>query len=289
MYRGDRLIGLLPFYLYAEPATGERKLLPLGVGTSDYLDGVFAPECAVEDIRSALNLLCSEDDWDALCVSELRPGSKLLQALQDWAPEGGSIPGESCSQMPAVPMRQLPQKIRHNAMYYHKRAMRVGNLNLTVAGAADWEEAFEALETLHSERWRDHGQSGVLADQRVVQWHREALPLLERSGMLRLCSLRLSGETIGCIYSLIDPLRRRERAQYVYITAYSIRHADLSPGTLLIALATEHAANEGVRTIDMLRGDEKYKKLWHMDRMATFALVRYREALRRKQPAELAA
>jgi len=45
-----------------------------------------------------------------------------------------------------------------------------------------------------------------------------------------------------------------------------IGHSDLRPGTVLIALATEHAAREGVRTIDMLRGDEGYKKFWHMER-----------------------
>jgi len=59
-----------------------------------------------------------------------------------------------------------------------------------------------------------------------------------------------------------------------------IGHSDLRPGTVLIALATEHAAREGVRTIDMLRGDEGYKKFWHMERTPTLGFVRYRELAR---------
>ena len=290
MHREDRLIGLLPFYLYRDRATGERKLLPLGVGTSDYLDGVFAPECGIEDIGNALDLLCSEEDWDALYISQLRPGSKLRQAFERWAPDGGTISGEGCSRMPAVRMSELPQKIRRNAMYYRNRALRAGSLELAIADECNCDAAYDALQRLHTEEWRVRGQSGVLADERVVRWHREALPLLARAGLLRLCSLRLSGETIGVIYSLIDPPQRAQRTQYFYITAYSVNHADLRPGTVLIALATEHGANEGVRTIDMLRGEEEYKKLWHMERMGTFGLVQHRQALRRRrQPAEMAA
>src|SRR5437763_13515479 len=44
-------IGLLPLYIYCMPKPGgERKLLALGAGTTDYLDGVFAPGCAISDI-----------------------------------------------------------------------------------------------------------------------------------------------------------------------------------------------------------------------------------------------
>ncbi|HET9087969.1 MAG TPA: GNAT family N-acetyltransferase, partial [Acidobacteriaceae bacterium] len=89
------------------------------------------------------------------------------------------------------------------------------------------------------------------------------------------CSLRLNGEIIGVLYSLIDPPRasrsahRIARTQYFYLTAYSLQHADLRPGTLLLALAIEQAANEGVQTIDMLRGDEAYKQIWHLTRTPT--------------------
>jgi CelD/BcsL family acetyltransferase involved in cellulose biosynthesis len=167
-------------------------------------------------------------------------------------------------------------------MYYRNRAMRAGALELHVADGTNWEEKFDALIRLHTERWEDCGEQGVFADERVVRWHREALPMLERSGLLRLCSLRLRGEVIGVLYSLLDPVERQERTQYFYLPAFSIQHADLRPGTVLTALAVERAAREGVRTIDMLRGDEEYKRLWHTQRTPTFGFVRYREAMRNR-------
>ena len=86
--------------------------------------------------------------------------------------------------------------------------------------------------------------------------------------------LRLNDEAIAALYSLIDP-KRAGRAQYFYITAYSPEHADLRPGTLLIAYAVEHAANEGVETIDMLRGDESYKQIWHMEKVPTWCATQF--------------
>jgi hypothetical protein len=128
-----RLIGFLPFYIYREPDTGERQLLLLGVGTTDYLDGIFSPACTQEYVQAALDLMCAEKDWDILSASQSRRRSMLFQALQQ--SPGLSIrqfDGESCSQMPAVRMAELPQKIRRNAMYYRNRAMRLGKLELTL-------------------------------------------------------------------------------------------------------------------------------------------------------------
>lgn len=173
--------------------------------------------------------------------------------------------------MRAVTMADLPVKIRRNAMYYRNRAMRRGLLELTVADSTNWEETFDALTLLHTKRWQSSGEPGVLADSKVLAWHREALPLLQASGILRLCSLRLNGEIIGVLYSLIDPPPHSARTQYFYLTAFSREHADLRPGTLLLGFAIEHAALEGVQIVDMLRGDEPYKKIWHVESIPTYA------------------
>jgi CelD/BcsL family acetyltransferase involved in cellulose biosynthesis len=81
--------------------------------------------------------------------------------------------------------------------------------------------------------------------------------------------VRLNGEVLAVLYSLVDPPGHVDRTQYFYITAYSPAHAELRPGTLLLALAIDHAANEGISTIDMLRGDEPYKRIWHLSCVAT--------------------
>ncbi len=279
-YRDGELIGLLPFYVHREPETGERRLLPLGVGTSDYLDGVFAHDCSVQTIQSALEFLCEASDWDALHVSQLRPESKLLIALRRSARLGDSvISTQDCSRMEALPLPNLPPKIRRNAMYYRNRAQRAGILTFNISDESTSAEQFEALHRLSTERWRSRGQAGVFADDRVIRWHREATPLLAVAQLLRLYSLRLDDDIIGVLYSFVDPPDRPGRTQYFYLPAFSLRYADLRPGTVLTALAIDHAASEGVRTIDMLRGEEEYKKLWHTERTQTFGFIRPRHTV----------
>ena len=285
--RGGEAIAFLPFYVFCDTARQKRQLLPLGVGTTDYLDGVFAPECSLEEIRQAIKILRSEAEHDEFCVPQLPEHSRLLEVLKqetgirDQGTDGQRAflsMSDGCSRMPAVTMADLPKKIRRNAMYYRNRAQRSASLELVQADESNWEEIFDALRRLHTLRWQTRGEDGVLVDERVVSWHREAVPELLKAGLLRLMALRLDDEVIAVLYSLIGREGLAERTQYFYITAYSPEHADFRPGTLLIAYAVEHAANEGVKTIDMLRGDEGYKQIWHMQKMPTWCLTQFDEA-----------
>jgi CelD/BcsL family acetyltransferase involved in cellulose biosynthesis len=261
------LIGLLPFYIYREPHAGQRQLLPIGVGTSDYLDGIFAPGCSSDDVLRALDLLRSSASWDQGSLTQLRPGSRLFQALASHA----SFPTESCWRMPAAPASELPRKIRQNVAHRSNRARRQGLLEYTLADASSCLSAFESLVHLHNERWQMRGQGGIFHDPRVLAWHREAVPLLARRGLLRLYSLRHKHETVAAMYCLADPPRRPNRSLYVYIPAFSLRAAKISPGTLLLAHAVEQSAHEGIEMIDLLRGQERYKQLfWHMQPAPTF-------------------
>lgn len=267
----DRLIGLLPAYVYTEPRRRERHLLLLGAGTSDYLDGIFASACATEHIRAALDLLRSESDWDVAYFTQLRPESRLLHALASSSTlRTEPAASQSCTRMAAVHLESLPAKIRQNVRYYGNRARRLGSVEFHSAGVADCLKWFEILRGLHTKRWQHSGQAGVLADPRVIAWHRESLPLLARAGTLRLCTLTLNREPIAAAYALIDPPAHPARTLYVYLPAYSVRHAALRPGTLLMAQIIDQAAKEGVRTIDFLRGEEGYKHLWHAESAPTF-------------------
>lgn len=267
---GDQLVGVLPFYLYPEPHGGERKLLLLGVGTSDYLDGVLAPACTREQVQAGIEHLLQSGGFSILTAGQLRAGSSLAQMLGEWNGPGlQQFATESCGRMSALTLGELPVKIRRNAMYYRNRAQRMGRLEYTLADETNWGEAFDHLQRLHTERWERRGEPGVLADPAVLAWHREALPRLAAAGTLRMGTLRLNDDVLGVLYSLIDLPDRPDRTQFFYLTAFSQAHADLRPGTLLLARAIEYAASEGVRTIDMLRGEEGYKELWHLERLET--------------------
>ena len=281
--RDEVPIGLIPFYVYREPGARERRLLPIGVSTTDYLGGLYSPACTDDDIEVGLRTLLTDAGWDEMVTTQLRPRAPMLRAARHIDPSLRVFETQGCSRTPALRMAELPQKIRRNAMYYRNRALRQGTLELTVANESNWPEAFDALVRLHGDRWQTRGESGVLVEDRVLAMHREAIPLLLAAGLLRLCCLRLNSEIIAVLYSLIDPPSRIERTQYFYLTAYSPEQAELRPGTLLIALAMERAVDEGVHCVDMLRGEEAYKQLWHMERTPTFGFE-----LRRRQATQTA-
>jgi CelD/BcsL family acetyltransferase involved in cellulose biosynthesis len=270
----DRPLALLPFYILRDVATNKRRLLLLGVGTTDYLDGIFAPECNTKHVHAALDLLRREGGWDVLDADQLRGQSLLYRTLRSTGePEIQSFAAEPCSRMRAHPVAELPVKIRRNAMYYRNRAARMGRLEFVLADDQSWPRFFDDLIRLHTTRWQSRGEPGVLADRRVLEWHREAIPLLQQHGMLRLGSLHLNGETLGVAYSLVDPVTRPFRNQYVYLIAHSMERSKLRPGTLLLAELIERAAKEGIDMIDMLRGEEEYKKLWHVEPVPTYGFI----------------
>ncbi len=268
VFRGGVLRAFLPLYIYTEPATAERKLMLLGVGTSDYLDGVYAYDCGPEEIQEALCWLAGKCNWNTLSLLQLPRHSLLRKAAGDLGADG--FESDPCSTLSACAVAQLPVKIRRNALYYGNAARRRGALELTVADASNCLERFDDLVHMHTTRWQAQGGSGVLADPRVLAWHREALPHLARAGLLRLYTLTLAGQPIGAMYALCDPPSRVHRTVYFYLPGFSTAHVDLRPGTLLMAAAIEHAASEGIAAIDLLRGDEAYKQHWHPTPVATF-------------------
>jgi CelD/BcsL family acetyltransferase involved in cellulose biosynthesis len=285
---GAEPVGLLPFYVYREPGARERRLLPIGISTTDYLGGLFSPACTDDDVEAGLRTLLTDAEWDEMIATQLRSDARVFRVMPRLCPNLERFQTESCSRTPALRLSELPQKIRRNAMYYRNRALRLGTLELTVADESNWPEALDALVDLHSARWQVRGEEGVLSDDRVIAMHREAIPLLLAADLLRLCCLRLNGEIIAVLYSLIDPPERAERKQYFYLPAFSPAHAELRPGTLLMALAMERAVDEGVRVIDMLRGEEAYKQIWHMERTPTFGFQLSRLAERQAAIAAVA-
>jgi CelD/BcsL family acetyltransferase involved in cellulose biosynthesis len=256
--RSGRLVGLLPMYRQH----GSGKLLPLGIGISDYLDGLFAADDAPAVASALLRRLVDRRDWRRCELHPLRQGSPLLEAR---APPGCGdevLDFEPCPVV-AIPAGArdldefLPRKIRGNIRYFQKRAEQAGRVSFETATAFTRAEFLDALFRLHETRWRQLQQPGVLADPAIRRFHRAATPLLLRAGLLRLHALRLDQRIIAVTYVL--HLRQRT---YLYISGFDPEYAPLSPGTLMFGHSIAHAMGEGAREFDFLRGRERYKYFW---------------------------
>ncbi|WP_437783454.1 GNAT family N-acetyltransferase [Sorangium sp. So ce1097] len=272
------LVGLAPLAIHSY--RGERLVALLGAGISDYNDVLAAPGYERAVAAAVLAHLCDRaDDWDVADLHDLRGSSPLLAAP---APAGWS---DEIEKLEACPMVTIPEGagpddlfspgMRARVSRARKRLAKAGALRVDVADAASVDELLDALFANHRARWISRGEGGVL-DEALRPFHRAAAAGLCARGALRLFGLRLDGRVIASLYGLAE---RDGLASY--ITGFDPELAWYSPGLVMLASAIEHAAREGARTVDFLRGREPYKYEWGaVDRWT------YRRRLRHRGPGE---
>ncbi|WP_437280961.1 GNAT family N-acetyltransferase [Sorangium sp. So ce375] len=255
----EGLVGLAPLAVHR--IGDERVVALLGAGITDYNDvlAVSGYERAVADATLAC-LEARADAWDAADLHDLRGSSPLLLAE---APAGWSDEVEKHEACPAVaipegagPDALFSRAMRARIARARKRLARAGDLRVDVAGPASVDELLDALFANHRARWCSRGEGGVL-DEALRPFHREAARGLCARGALRLFGLRLDGRIIASLYGFAE---RGGLASY--ITGFDPELAWYSPGLVMLASAIEHAAREGARTVDFLRGREPYKYDW---------------------------
>jgi CelD/BcsL family acetyltransferase involved in cellulose biosynthesis len=251
--QGGQLTALLPLFKH------RGRLLPWGAGTSDWLDGVFAPELDASQLSDGLKALA-----EPLDLFQIRSGSPLLEAPLPAGWFQRCRPSEPCLEI-ALPAR-LPRNMVQNLRYYRGRASKAG----VAAPEKVRPEFFEELVELHGRRWRARGQSGVLDDPRVVAWHRATLPILEAAGLVRFYAVRLHGRIVAALYVLLS----KRRASY-YIGGFAPEFESLGLGTILIGHAVAEAEREGAHVFDFLRGQEPYKYRWGAADRLTFGRLLY--------------
>lgn len=261
--RGDgRLLGLLPLYLLDEGS--ETKLLPIGVGVSDYLDALLDPDAPPDAAERLLAAALDASPEATSCdLLDLPPSAALRDspAPPGWR-DGGTRPAETCPVLDLPPGATLPDVLsrsRRNALRTARnRADRAGGVSIRTATADTLDECLDALVSLHRARWGARGEpGGVLADPRVVALHREAAPGLLARGALRLQVLHLGGAPAAAHHALLGGCR-----VLLYLTGFDAARARESPGAILLGDLIEWALAQGWRELHFLRGGEGYKYAW---------------------------
>nr|WP_246315885.1 GNAT family N-acetyltransferase [Kineococcus aurantiacus] len=162
----------------------------------------------------------------------------------------------------------MGRHVRHEERRQWRRLAELGELvvaddlleGLAELRARDPEAAADRLEELvtelaevddahphatHRRRpWR--GASGRTLTE--VLWSAPA-------GTVQLSGLRVDGELVAYALCLAGP-----RALHGYVQSYRARYSSTGPGTLLLLRLRRRAVVSGYRELDLLRGDEAYKK-----------------------------
>jgi CelD/BcsL family acetyltransferase involved in cellulose biosynthesis len=267
VWNGAELSALLPLYVEAAeegpPGEAGPRLLPAGIGISDVCGVLVDPARA----EAVLPLVAGHLARTALPVlwTDLPAGASAwdVPVPSGWRVETG--PGTPC---PVLDLRGttlrddgLPDAVpagrrRKVRMAGHRAGQRGGVVvrRLEELGAAAF---LDVLEDLHTRRWRQRGEPGVLQDDRVRRFHRLALPRLLDDGLADAEILEIEERPAAAYYGLQD-----RRTSYAYLGGLDPERERESPGTLAMARAITRAAARGASSFNLLRGREEYKYQW---------------------------
>ncbi len=264
-----RLVGFASLLIY--PRETERVLAFMGGGVSDYLDILAEPECDLQVVESMFEAIKGVAGWTTIDLTDLPQDSVLLR----WA-ISRRMPGWAVSQHDTCSALTLPRtrtellhlfsrRQRANLRNARSRLQKAGGGKVEVATAETLTEFLEDLFRLHTSRWVQTGQAGVLQGHAIKTFHLASAPDLVARGILRLHRLRLSGRTVAAIYSLFE-----QKTVFCYLQGFDAEFADLSPGTQLMFSVMEDALERGICRFDFLRGQETYKQHWRARREPTY-------------------
>jgi len=250
-WQAGRLVGIAPFY--AKHETDGSHLQPFGTAVSDFLDMLVEPgweDLAAEAFAAALAV---EARWNTITFDELPSDAVALRLKKLHA---CTVSQQIASTCPVLTL-DLPSHLQRNLRKAQRRAARRGEVHFILADEGAAQRTFDRLVDLHTARWRARDQAGVLADERIRRFHADVIKVLYPKRVVRLCELRIAGQTAAAYYGFQDNGRA-----YAYISGFDPRFAHESPGSLLLAHVIADSASTGAREFHFLRGSETYKYAW---------------------------
>ena len=130
--QGGRLVALAPFYLEAG-ALG-RRLLPIGISVSDYLDVLI--DDAVPNIRNVLLERMADriSSWNSCELTELAPGANGLRLA---CPSGSEATDEPASACPVLTLPHSVEGLRDTFSLRKRRSLQMSRNRADRRGAVE--------------------------------------------------------------------------------------------------------------------------------------------------------
>jgi CelD/BcsL family acetyltransferase involved in cellulose biosynthesis len=247
---GPQLTGIVPCFRHEW--NQKRQLTLLGSGISDYLDPIIC-KTALQLLQDHLD---DNSDWD-VCVWQDLSASTLLQKLRGAVVEPDMRCSETLLSGDFEHFWETRSKdLRRNQRRYSQKAREMGAVEFQVNDEAV-PELVDALIRLHTARWKEQGEPGMIAANRSEAFLRAVVGQMATEDVLRFFSIRFRGEVVAVIMAF-----RYKNKIYAYMSAFDPDFETLGFGRTLLFEAFRHAYAEAYDAWNFLRGDEQYKTSW---------------------------
>jgi len=231
--------------------------------------------CAPEDSQAAGSAIAqwlvdrandAQDGWSVLDLDGIKQGDAAMSAFtQAFVAAQCEVHGHSRMHTWQLALASDWDTFIASVSSHAKRRFR-GTLQksettegISFATSQTTEELRANLNSMmdhHQQRWVSAGFPGTYHAPEFREFVHDSAQRFLAVGRLHLLNLRLQGQSIGAIFSLVGD----NGALYGYSSGYDINHADLEPGRLLCIQELKRAHDERRPFIDYMRGDETYKQ-----------------------------
>lgn len=280
-FDGGTLVAVAPWYRQRTPLGRVVRALGDGVICSDYL-GIPCARGREREVAQALTAYLTRADaavgWEIMRLEAQDSADPALSALVSLLHDRGhavtELRGPRCWRIelspaadPAKPAAEEAVKQRWDAYLgtlsrshrsqtrrIERRSQALRAELRVVDTASELSAAFEVLVRLHQRRRNQLGDRGLFAVPRLLAFHREAAARLLASGRLWLAWLEVAGQPLAAQYGARDA-----ETLYVYQSGIEPTALELEPGRMMLVASLRYALRHGIRSFDLLRGDEPYK------------------------------
>jgi CelD/BcsL family acetyltransferase involved in cellulose biosynthesis len=273
--RGSAVAGIVPLVISPEDDDRGPTAVLLGRGPSDYLNWLV-PRDDLADALLATRHLLAHLGVRSLYLTDLPPESPLRAVLEGAARRGQVAASFEAGEI--VPRVVLPSTWpayrasrsanTREALRRHDRKIALrGGAHLTICTSAEeLPTALAVFLRLHRGWWTARERESVLAADGAVRFLTHGLDGLAHLGLLQL-SIRWNGrDAISAFVTLVMGARH-----YYYLSGINPAYRNTSPGVGHMAAVVRHAIEERATVLDLLRGDEPYKRCWATNASETWA------------------
>lgn len=278
-----RLVGIAPFFIEPTSFPKPRCLRFCSDELSpDYLDIIVAK--GQEDLvaREIGEYVANHaDEWDVICLDNLREGSPLLRNGLFGELAHSSKVSFACPYIKIQGnfedyLRSRTEAAKYDLDKKYKRLFRNPQVkHFILKDPASLPRCMNDLFALRSVRSAIKRVHSTFVDGDVKRFHEEISRLFLEEGILNL-QLIYDGEKPASVAYAFN----YKKKIYFFQTAFSPDYKAWSAGGVLFRLVLQQAFDEGYAEFDTLKGNEFYKTLWSDAVRQEMNLTVYSQTLR---------